>query len=80
MQSFNTKNSNILESFDRKFESYDTSDTRDLGVKHSDNGFIESSDQKFKGFDTLGTKDPKVERSDDEVGSCPKFQSKVWNK
>ena len=39
MQSFDTKDSNTLESFD-------TSDTKDSEVKQSDNDFVESSDPK----------------------------------
>ena len=74
MQSFDTKDSNTLESFDRKFESFDTFSTKDSEVKQSDNDFVESSDRKFEGFDT---KDSEVEQSDDEVAqnSDRKFES-----
>ena len=71
MQSFDTKDLNTLESFDRKFES---SDTKDSGLDQSDNQFVKSFDRKFEGFDT---KDSEVEQSDDEVAqnSDRKFES-----
>ena len=46
MQSFDTKDSNTLESFDRKFESLDTFSTKDSEVKQSDNDFVESFESK----------------------------------
>ena len=67
MQSVDTKDSNTLESFDRKFESFDTLGTNDSEVKQSGNEFVESFDRKFEGFDTFDTKDSELERSDDEV-------------
>ena len=74
MQSFDTKDSNTLESFDRKFESSDTFGTKDSEMEQSDNDFVESFDRKFEGFDT---KDSEVEQSDDEVAqsSDRKFES-----
>ena len=51
MQSFDTKDSNTLESFDRKFESFDTFDTfstKDSEVEQSDNDFVESSIESLK--------------------------------
>jgi hypothetical protein len=50
MQSFDTKDSN-------KLESSDTSSTKDSEVKQRDNEVVESFDRKFEGFDT---KDPNV--------------------
>ena len=78
MQSFDTKDSNTLESFDRKFERFDTFSTKDSEVKQPANDFVESSDRKFEGFDT---KDSEVEQSDDEVaqnfdGKFESFESK----
>jgi hypothetical protein len=64
MQSFDTKDSNTLESFDRKFESFSTKDSE---VEQSDNDFVESSDRKFQSFDTFGTKDLELDQSDDRV-------------
>ena len=64
MQSFDTKDSNTLESFDRKFESSDTSDTKDSEVKQSAYDFVESSDRKIEDFDTFSTKDSEVEQAD----------------
>ena len=61
MQSFDTKDSNKLESFDRKFES---SESKFSEVEQSDNDFVESFDRKFEGFDT---KDSKVKQSDIRV-------------
>ena len=52
MQSFDTKDSNTLESFDRKFESSDTFSRKDSEVEQSDIDFVESSDRKFENFDT----------------------------
>ena len=68
MQSFDTKDSNTLESFDRKFESSDTSDTKDSEVKQSDNDFVESSDPK----------NSEMEQSDNEVvqSSDRKFETR----
>ena len=39
MQSFDTKDSNTLESFDRKFESFDTFSTKDSEMEQSDTDF-----------------------------------------
>ena len=61
MQSFDTKDSNTLESFDRKFESFNTKDSE---VEQSGNDFVESFDRKLEGFDT---KDSEVKQSDNEV-------------
>ena len=74
MQSFDTKDSNTLESFDRKFESYGTSNTKDSEMEQPDHGIDEGFDRKFEGFDT---KDSEVEQSDDEVAqsSDRKFES-----
>ena len=74
MQSFDTKDSNTLESFDRKFESSDTFRTKDSEVKQSDNEFVESFDRKFESF---STKDPELEKSDNEAfeGFDRKFES-----
>jgi hypothetical protein len=66
MQSFDTKDSNTLESFDRKFESYDTSDTKDSDVEQPAYDFVESSDRKIEDFDTFSTKDSEVEQSDND--------------
>ena len=74
MQSFDTKYSNTLESFDRKFERSDTFSTKDSEVKQADNDFVESSDRKFeityeealpdsKSFDT---KDSEMKQLDNE--------------
>ena len=63
MQSFDTKDSNKLENFDRKFESFGTFGTKDSEVKQSDNDFVESFDRKFEGFDM---KDSEMEQSDSE--------------
>ena len=67
MQSFDTKDSNTLESFDRKFERFDTSDTKDSEVKQPGNDFLESFDRKFRGSDTFDTKDSELDPSDNEV-------------
>ena len=64
MQSFDTKDSNTLESFDRKFESSDTFSTKDSEVKQPAYDFVESSDRKIEDFDTFSTKDSEVERAD----------------
>ena len=64
MQSFDTKDSNTLESFDRKFESSDTFSTKNSEVKLSDNDFVASFDRKFESFDTFSTKDSEVEQAD----------------
>ena len=45
MQSFDTKDSNTLESFDAK----------DAKVKQSDNDFVESFDRKFESFESKGS-------------------------
>ena len=50
MQSFDTKDSNTLESFERKSESSDTFSTKDSEVKQPDIDFVESSDRKLKKF------------------------------
>ena len=74
MQSFDTKDSNTLESFDRKFENFDTFSTKYSEVKQSDNEFVESFDRKFeityeealpdsKSFDT---KDSEMKQLDNE--------------
>ena len=63
MKSFDTKDSNTLETFDRKFESCDTFGTKDSEVKQPANDFVESFDRKFESFDT---KDSEVGQSDDE--------------
>ena len=52
MQSFDTKDSNKLESFDRKFEGFDTKDSE---VKQSGNDFVESFDRKFGSFESKGS-------------------------
>ena len=52
MQSFDTKDSNTLESFDRKLESSDTFSTKDSEVERADTDFVESSDRKFEGFES----------------------------
>ena len=72
MQSFDTKDSNTLESFDRKFESFDTF-RKDSEVEQSDNDFVESFDRKFESFDT---KDSEVKQSG-RSKVCRKFRSKV---
>ena len=64
MQSFDTKDSNTLESFDRKIKSYDTFGTKESEVKQPANDFVESFDRKFEGFDT---KDSEVELSHNRV-------------
>ena len=51
MQSFDTKDSNTLESFDRKFESSDTFSTEDSEVKQTDDKFVERFDRKVGSFD-----------------------------
>ena len=63
MQSFDTKDSNTLESFDRKFESFDTKDSE---VKQPANNFVESSDRKVGSFDTFDTKDSELDPSDND--------------
>ena len=68
MQSFDTKDSNVLESFDRKFECFDTKDSE---VEQSDNDFVESFESK----------DSKLDQSNDEVdqnfdGKFESFESK----
>ena len=60
MQSFDTKDSNTLESFDRKFESFESKDSE---VKQPANDFVESFDRKFESFDT---KDSEEEQSDND--------------
>ncbi len=67
MQSFDTKDSNILESFDRKFESYDTFGTKDSEMEQSDNYCVKS-------FDTKGSE---VKQSHNEFveGSDRKFET-----
>ena len=73
MQSFDTKDSNTSESFDRKLESSDTFSTEDSEVDQSDNDFVESFDRKFEGFDT---KDSEVKQSNIRVAESfdPKFE------
>ena len=66
MQSFDTKDSNTLESFNRKLESSDTSGRTDSEVKQSDNNSVESYDRKIEGFDTFSTRDLELEQADDE--------------
>ena len=51
MQSFDTKDSNTLESFDRKFESFESKHSE---VEQSDNDFVESFDRKFESFESKG--------------------------
>ena len=60
MQSFDTKDSNTLESFDRKFESFESKHSE---VEQSANDFVESSDRKIESFDR---KDSEVKQSDNE--------------
>ena len=60
MQSFDTKDSNTSESFDRKFESFESKHSE---VEQSDNDFVESFDRKFESFDR---KDSEVKQSDNE--------------
>ena len=64
MQSFDTEDSNTLETFDRKLESSDTFSTKDSEVKQPAYDFVESSDRKIEDFDTFSTKDSEVERAD----------------
>jgi hypothetical protein len=64
MQSFDTKDSNTLESFDRKFENFDIISTKDSELEQSGNDFVESSDRKIEDFDTFSTKDSEVEQAD----------------
>ena len=63
MQSFDTKDSNTLESFDRKFESFNTKDSE---VEQADNEYVESFDRKFESYDTSDTKDLEVKQSDND--------------
>ena len=53
MQSFDTKDSNKLESFDRKFESFESKHSE---VEQSDNEFVESFDRKFESSESKDTK------------------------
>ena len=75
MQSFDTKGSSTVESFDRKFERFDTFSTKDSEIKQSGNDFVERFDRKFKGFDVFSTKDSEVEQSDIRVAES--FDRKV---
>ena len=59
MQSFDTKDSNTLQSFDRKFEGFGTFSTKDSEVKQSDHECVKSSDRKIEDFDTFST-DPVI--------------------
>ena len=63
MQSFDTKDLNTLESFDRKFESFNTKDSE---VEQADNEYVESFDRKFESYDTSDTKDLEVKQSDSD--------------
>ena len=68
MQSFDTKDSNTLESFDRKFESFESKDSE---VKQPANDFVESFESK----------DSEVELSHNRVaqnfdGKFESFESK----
>ena len=79
MQSFDTKDSNILESFDRKFEGFDTKDSE---VEQADNDFVESFDRKFGSFESKGSEmdqsdDDFVERFDGKVESFESKDTKV---
>ena len=56
MQSFDTKNPNTLESFDRKFEGFDTFSTKESEVKQPDNDLVERSDPKLESFESKDTK------------------------
>ena len=71
MQSFDNKDSNILKSFDRKFESFEAKHSE---VEQSDNDFVENFDRKFGSFDT---KDSEVKQSDNDCveSSDRKFES-----
>ena len=64
MQSFDTKDSNTLESFDRKFESFESKDSE---VKQPADDFVESSDRKVESFDAFSTKASEVEQPDNRV-------------
>ena len=68
MQSFDTKDSNTLESFDRKFESFESKHSE---VEQSDNDFVESFDRKFESFESKGSE---VEFS--QNGVAQKFDEK----
>ena len=71
MQSFDTKDSNILKSFDRKFESFESKDSevkqpandfvesfesKDSEVELSHNGVAQNFDGKFESFESKDTK------------------------
>ena len=71
MQSFDTKDSNTLESFDRKFESFESKDSevkqpandfvesfesKDSEVELSHNGVAQNFDGKFESFESKDTK------------------------
>ncbi len=75
MQSFDTKDSNTLGSFGRKFEGFDTKDSE---VEQADNEYVESFDRKF---DTFSTNDSELDQSDNRVaqnfdGKFENFESK----
>ena len=74
MQSFDTKDSNTLESFDRKFESFGTFGTKDSEVKQSDNDFVESFDRKFEMTDEKALSDSKSFGTKDSNVSIPNFE------
>ena len=68
MQSFDTKDSNTLESFDRKFESFESKHSE---VEQSDNDFVESFDRNFESLESKGSE---VEFS--QNGVAQKFDEK----
>ena len=71
MQSFDTKDSNTLESFDRKFESSDTFGTKDSELEQLGNDFVESFERKFEITDEEALPDSESFDTKDSNDSIP---------
>ena len=85
MQSFYTKDSHTLESFERKFEGFDTKDSE---VELSHNGVAQNFDGKFESFESKDTKvdgrsKPRTRKQIDaykrNFGAGKVFERKIMN-